>query len=137
MKSISFLTDKAGSIGTFIAAAGCASCLPALGALGASLGLGFFAQFEGIFINTLLPVFAGIVLVTNLYSWYKHRIWYRGLLSIIGPSYVLIVLNFLWYPNEWQLIMFYAAIALMIIVSVWDVFSPTQKVCSAEGSCHV
>ncbi|PCI66819.1 MAG: hypothetical protein COB26_10795 [Piscirickettsiaceae bacterium] len=137
MKSLSFLTDKAGAIGTFIAAAGCASCFPALGALGASLGLGFFAQFEGLFINTLLPIFAGIVLVTNLYSWYKHRIWYRGLLSIIGPSYVLIVLNYLWFPNEWQVILFYGAIALMVFVSVWDTFSPAQKTCSTEDSCNV
>jgi len=129
MKYISFLTDKVGSIATFIAAAGCASCFPALGALGASLGLGFFAQFEGIFINTLLPIFATIVLITNLYSWYKHRIWYRGLLSIIGPSYVLIVLNFLWYPNEWQVMLFYGAIALMIFVSVWDTLNPASKLC--------
>ncbi|HIF17974.1 MAG TPA: organomercurial transporter MerC [Cycloclasticus sp.] len=131
MKSLPFLTDKAGAIGTFIAAAGCASCFPALGALGASLGLGFFAQFEGLFINTLLPIFAGIVLVTNLYSWYKHRIWYRGLLSIIGPGYVLIVLNYLWYPNEWQVMLFYGSIALMVFVSVWDVISPASKLCEA------
>jgi len=127
MKSLSFLTDKTGVIGTFIAATGCASCFPALGTLGASIGLGFFAQFEGIFINVLLPIFAAIVLIANLHSWYKHRIWYRGLLSIIGPSFILIALNFLWYPNEWQLMMFYASIALMLITSLWDIVTPACK----------
>jgi hypothetical protein len=34
--------------------------LPRARLLGATLGIGFLAQFEGLFINTPLPVFAGI-----------------------------------------------------------------------------
>ncbi len=92
MKFLSFLADKFGSIGSFVAAAGCAACFPALGALGASIGLGALAQFEGLFINTLLPIFASIALLANLISWFRHRIWYRGLLSIAGPCMVLATL---------------------------------------------
>ena len=58
---ISRLFDKAGAFGAILAAMGCASCFPALGSLGAALGMGFLAQYEGVFINTLLPVFAAIV----------------------------------------------------------------------------
>ena len=62
MNGFSRLFDKTGALGSLIAAMGCASCFPALGALAASVGLGFLAQFEGIFINTLLPLFAAIAL---------------------------------------------------------------------------
>lgn len=137
MKILPFLAEKTGAIGTVVAAAGCASCFPVLGALGASVGLGALAQFESLFINTLLPIFAAIALAANLFAWYNHRIWYRGLLSIIGPSIVLAVLFLFWYPNEWQLVMFYSGIALMIIVSLWDVINPAKKPCSPEDSCHV
>ena len=33
-----------------------------LGSVGATLGLGFLAQLEGLFINKLLPIFAVIAL---------------------------------------------------------------------------
>ena len=55
---VSRLSEKVGSFGTIVAAMGCASCFPAIASLGASLGLGFLSQFEGLFINTLLPIFA-------------------------------------------------------------------------------
>ncbi len=125
MKFLSFLADKFGSIGSFVAAAGCAACFPALGALGASIGLGALAQFEGLFINTLLPIFASIALLANLISWFRHRIWYRGLLSIAGPCMVLATLYLFWTDN-WSTQMFYAGIALMMIVSLWDVIKPIK-----------
>ena len=68
MRILTLIADKSGSLGSVVAAMGCASCFPALGALGASVGLGFLAQFEGVFINTLLPIFAGIALAANLIS---------------------------------------------------------------------
>jgi len=136
MKLLSFLADKVGCIGSFVAAAGCAACFPALGALGASIGLGALAQFEGLFINTLLPIFAGVALFANLLAWLNHRIWYRGLLSIAGPCMVLATLFLFWTVN-WSTQMFYVGIALMIIVSLWDGISPAKKACSTKDNCHV
>ena len=43
--------DKFGTVG---ATMGCAMCFPALASIGA-VGLGFLAQWEGLFITTLLP----------------------------------------------------------------------------------
>jgi hypothetical protein len=73
----SSLIDKSGTLGAIVAAMGCASCFPAIAALGASVGLGFLGHYEGLFINTLLPVFAGIALGANILSFFSHRIWYR------------------------------------------------------------
>ncbi len=129
MNWFSRLFDKTGALGTLIAAMGCASCFPALGSLGAALGLGFLAQFEGIFINTLLPLFAAIALGANLLSFFSHKVWYRTLAGITGPSMVLLTMYPLW-SYGWSTYLLYVGIALMILVSIWDIYSPAKKVCS-------
>jgi len=127
------IVDKAGSVGVIAAALSCASCFPALAALGASIGLGFLTQYEGFFLNTLIPLAAWIVLGTNLISWWSHRIWWRTLIAIAGPIMVLATFHLFWTDN-WSTDMFYFAIGLMFVVSIWDVISPPKKVCS---SCEV
>ena len=81
---LSSITEKFGSIGAIVAAMGCAYCFPILGSLGATLGLGFLAQFEGVFINKLLPIFAVIALISVVVSWVSHKQHIRGLLGIAG-----------------------------------------------------
>jgi len=99
MPIVSRLSDKVGAFGAIVAAMGCASCFPAIAALGASLGLGFLSQFEGLFINTLLPVFAIVALVANLLSAWSHRRPGRMLLGIAGPSMILATLYLFWTDN--------------------------------------
>ena len=82
--------DKAGSLGAVVSAMGCAMCFPAIASLGAAIGLGFLAQWEGLFINTLLPLFAWMVLVLNALGWFSHRQWHRSLLGMIGPTLLLL-----------------------------------------------
>lgn len=65
--------DKVASAGAIVAAIGCASCFPALASVGAAVGLGFLAQWEGLFISTLLPVFAAIAAIAQAFSWWNHR----------------------------------------------------------------
>ncbi len=122
------LFDKTGAIGALTAAMGCASCFPALGSLGAALGLGFLAHYEGLFINTLLPVFAGIALAANLFAFFSHKIWYRTLAGITGPTMVLLTMYPLW-AYDWSTYLLYAGIVLMLIVSLWDIFLPPGKIC--------
>ena len=123
------LFDKTGALGALVAAMGCASCFPALGSLAAALGLGFLAQFEGIIINTLLPLFAAISLGANVLSFFSHKVWYRALAGITGPGMVLLTLYPLW-SYGWSTYLLYAGIALMMIVSIWDIYSPAKKLCS-------
>ena len=120
--------EKIGSVGALISAMGCASCFPAIAALGASVGLGFLSHYEGLFINTLLPIFAAIVMFANILSFISHRIVYRMLAGIAGPSMVLATFYLFW-SDDWSTTMFYAGIALMLTVSIWDIASPPQKVC--------
>ncbi len=131
MHWLTSLADKSGAFGAIISAMGCASCFPVLGALGASVGMGFLAQFEGLFINTLLPIFAGLALAANVLSFISHRIWYRLLAGIAGPAMVLATLYLFW-TDAWSTQMFYLGLALMFVVSLWDVFSPPSKPCSVK-----
>ena len=136
MKWLIRLFDKTGALGAIVAAMGCASCFPALGALGASLGLGFLAQFEGVFINTLLPVFAWIALGANVASFLSHRRLVRLLAGISGPSMVLLSLYPLW-SYGWSNYLFYAGLVLMLVVAIWDIASPAKKLCYTSKSGEV
>ena len=104
-----------------------------MGSFGAAIGLGFLHQYEGLFLNTLLPLFAAFALVANVYSYFIHKIWYRTLAGIAGPIMVLLTMYPLWNYG-WSTYLLYVGIATMLIVSIWDIFSPAHKVCS---SCDV
>jgi mercuric ion transport protein len=121
-------TEKLGATGTLFSAMGCASCFPLLGSIGAGLGLGFLAQFEGLFINTLLPVFAIIALVAALVTWWSHQQHLRGILTCIGPLMVLATLYLFWV-DSWSTYLFYAGLMLMFAVAIWDLISPAVKRC--------
>lgn len=131
MKQLARLGDKLGSLGVITAALGCSACFPALGALGATLGLGFLSSFEGLFINKLLPLFAAIALITNLYGWYLYKDFIRGLLALIGPIFVLLTLYPLW-KYGWSTYLFYSGLGLMIVVSILDVVKPPSAYCPTK-----
>ena len=123
------LSEKAGSLGAIVSAMGCASCFPAIASLGASVGLGFLGQFEGLFINTLLPIFAVVALVANLLTAWSHRRIGRALFGIAGPSMVLATLYLFWTDN-WSTYMFYVGLIFMLVASIWDIVSPRRKACA-------
>ena len=123
--NISRVFDKTGSFGALAAALSCAGCFPALGSLGAALGMGFLSRYEGFLFRKLLPAFAIIALLANCYSWYKHRSHLRGLLSVLGPVVVLSALFPLWH-YEWSINLFYFGLALMVATSLFDVFRPVK-----------
>ncbi len=122
------LADKTGSVGAIVSAMGCASCFPAIASLGASVGLGFLGQFESVFINTLLPIFAVVALVANLLTAWSHRRIGRALFGIAGPSMVLATLYLFWTDN-WSTYMFYVGLVFMLAASIWDIVSPPRTAC--------
>ena len=69
LELVTRIGDKAGSIGALVSAMGCAMCFPAIASLGAAIGMGFLSQWEGVFINTLLPLFAVLALAMNILGW--------------------------------------------------------------------
>lgn len=128
MRLASFF-DKGGSLGAIIATMGCASCFPVIASIGATLGLGFLAQFEGLFINTLLPLFALLGLLTNIWMGIRYKQCTRTLIGIAGPCMVLATLYLFWTDN-WSTYMFYAGLILMLAVSIWNFILPPNRVCT-------
>lgn len=132
---ISRLGDKAGSVGALISAMGCAMCFPAIASLGAAVGLGFLSQWEGLFVNTLLPLFAWLVLVINALGWISHWQWHRSLLGMLGPTVLLLSL-YPWFQYGWSSYATYTGIGLMVAVSIWDLISPATRRCDTD-SCEL
>lgn len=125
--------DKAGSLGALVSAMSCAMCFPAIASLGAAIGIGFLSQWEGLFVNTLLPLFAWIALAANGLGWFSHRQWHRSLLGMAGPILLLLSL-YPWFQYGWSTYVTYSALALMVAVSLWDIFSPANKRCAAPAN---
>lgn len=119
------LFEKIGSTGTWLSALSCTACFPALGSISSAIGLGFLSQFEGIAINTLLPIFASIALVGNAFNWWRHEQHVRGLLSVIAPIAVLLTLYPLWQYG-WSTYLFYASLIMMLIMSLLDIYKPAR-----------
>lgn len=69
MNKFNMITKLGDKFGTM----GCVMCFPAIAGIGAALGMGFLSQWEGLFITTLLPIFAGIALLSNALGWLAHR----------------------------------------------------------------
>jgi len=123
--------DNAGALGAFFSAVGCAMCFPALASIGAAVGLGFLSQWEGLFINTLLPAFAWLVIVSQVLGWFAHGQWRRSLLGLIGPGIVLLSL-YPWWHYGWSTWTFYAGLSAMIAAGLWDLISPAHRFCLDE-----
>lgn len=120
--------DKAGSLGAVMSAMGCAMCFPAIASLGAAIGFGFLSQWEGMFINTLLPFFAWVALVVNGLGWFSHRQWHRTALGVLGPILLLLSL-YPWFQYGWSAYVTYSALGLMVAVSIWDLIRPGNRRC--------
>lgn len=128
---IGSLSKLFGASGAIVSTMGCSACFPLLASFGATVGLGFLSQYEGLFISKLLPIFASIALVAALFSWFSHRNHLRGLLSVSGPALLLLLLNVFWMES-WRTDVFYFSLALMFVVSIWDLISPPHKVCKTS-----
>lgn len=119
--------DKTSSLGTLVAAMSCAGCFPALGSLGAALGLGLLGQYEGFLFRKLLPALAVLAFLVNVWAWYRHRRFVRGLLSVVGPAAVLVALLVVW-SYDWSIYLFYVGIGLMLIASILDLLRPVKSI---------
>ncbi len=138
MSPLTLLTrigDKVGSLGAVVSAMGCAMCFPAIASLGGAIGMGFLARWEGLFISTLLPVFAWIALVINALGYFSHKQVIRSLLGMTGPILLLLSL-YPWFQYDWSTYVTYFALGLMVVVSIVDLINPGNRRCD-DKSCAV
>jgi len=122
----------AGSLAAVVSAMGCAMCFPAMATLAGAMGMGFLSQWEGVFVNTLLPVFGWVVLVVNVAGWFFHRQWWRSLLGAAGPVLLLLSL-YPWFQYGWSSDVTYTALGMMVVVSVLDFLLPVYRHCTRDG----
>ena len=119
--------NKAGGLGSIVSAMGCGLCFPAIASFGGAIGLGFLAQYEGVLVTVVLPLFAGLALLANALGWLRHRQWHRSVLGMIGPAIVLVAS----FTIAEKLL--YVGLAMMVGVSIWDVVSPANRRCGPDG----
>ncbi len=118
---LSKIGESSGALGSVISAMGCAMCFPAIASIGAALGLGFLEQWEGLFLHTLMPLFALLALVVNGLGWLAHRNLVRSLIGMAGPVLVLLALYPL-FMSDFRNAILYTGLALMVGFALWDIF---------------
>jgi mercuric ion transport protein len=142
LSSTSRIADKAGVVGVIVASFGCAGCFPAIASIGAAIGLGFLGQWEGFLVRVLVPIFAMVALLANLAGWFSHRQWRRALLGAVGPVLALVGAFGLmgvfgmthgFLPANVARGTFYAGLAVMVGVAVWDLVNPAARCCAPKG----
>ena len=116
---------QTGWLGAVLAALGCASCFPLFGTLGASLGLGFLSQFEGVLVTFLLPLFVGLGLYSGISAWRAHGRMLRGILGIAGPVLAFLSM-YIFFGFGWGQYMLMLSLVFMAVVSVWGLFNPPK-----------
>jgi mercuric ion transport protein len=135
---VRMMTDKVGVVGTVVSSMACAMCFPALGAIGAAIGLGFLSRWEHVFID-VLPLFAALVLIANGLGWLAHRQWHRGGLGMIGPILVLIgwvsFMSEVLAPGAARVVL-YTGLVVMVVFAVVDLVVPSRRRCGPER-CEV
>jgi mercuric ion transport protein len=122
---LSRIFDKAGSVGVLASTFGCVGCFPAIASLSSALGIGGLSGYEVVAITILMPIFAALALAANAFNWFKHRRHMRGIISVIGPSVALSMLFPKWL-YIWNTNLFYAALLLMLAVSIFDIAKPAK-----------
>ncbi len=135
LEVIKSVGEKSSILGTIVSLMGCSMCFPAFASLGGAVGMGFLSQWEGLFINTLLPIFAVLALAINLFGYFLHKQVTRTLVGIAGPI-ILLLSIYPWFQYAWSTYATYAGIAIMLVASLWDILSPANKHCTTD-SCGI
>lgn len=130
---ITKLFENSSSLGVVISTMGCASCFPAAAAVGTAIGLGSLSAYEGLFINTLLPIFATLTLLLQLYSAWNYRSVVHAIIGASGPLMILATLYLFWF-DDWSTYMLYVGIILMMAVSIWQWIVPIGHTKPAQES---
>ncbi len=105
--------DSLGTLGALLAALACPVCFPKIALIGAALGLGALAPFEGWFAAAA-QVFLVIAGLGLLVTYRQHR---RPVIPVLGWIGVLLVLGALWVRYVEGIV--YAGLAVLVVATVW------------------
>lgn len=108
--------EKVGTIGAIVGAlaAAPACCLPLLAAVGASLGLGVFGQFQGTLVY-VLEAFIALAVVGAVIGFRAHR--KLGPLIVAAVSAVGIFYSFNIAQSQ---VLVFSSLAGLVVAAVWN-----------------
>ncbi len=109
--------ERSGTVGAIVAAILCPICFPKLALIGAALGLGVLAPYEGWFAAAA-QVFLLVALAGHVVAFRRHRD--RRVLALAALG-VALVLGSLWLYYVEALV--YAGLAALIAATVWSAFA--------------
>lgn len=105
--------EKLGSVGAVVAALACPICFPKIALIGALLGLGVFAPYEGYVALGVQGLFL-IAFIGQYLAFRRHR--NRALLALSGAATVSLFTGYYVFPSA---ILLQAALAGLGVASVW------------------
>ena len=121
--------EKFGTVGAVVAAAACPICFPKIALVGAAVGLGALAPFEG-YIAVGVQVLFVLALVGQVLAYPRHR--NRWLLSLSGATTVLLFVAYYVLPSS---ILLQISLAGLVAASVWLVVESRRCAkCEAQPS---
>ncbi|WP_022942995.1 MerC family mercury resistance protein [Psychromonas hadalis] len=129
--NFSNLFEKTGVLATITASMSCGFCFPLLASLGASLGIGFLSEYEGFFIQTLIPVLAGFIIAMQAYAYFNHKQHLYLFFGLIGPVTILILKYFFWMAT-YRTEIYYLALICMLCYSIFTLFKPPYPLCKIK-----
>ena len=121
--------EKFGTVGAVVAAAACPICFPKIALVGAAVGLGALAPFEG-YIAVGVQILFVLALVGQVLAYPRHR--NRWLLSLSGATTVLLFVAYYVLPSS---ILLQISLAGLVAASVWLVVESRRCAkCQAQQS---
>jgi mercuric ion transport protein len=105
--------EKFGTVGAVIAALACPLCFPKLALIGAAVGLGAFAPFEGTIAVGVQVLFV-LALIGQVLAFPRHR--NRWLLALSVATTLTLLVGYYVFPST---ILLQISLAGLVAASVW------------------
>ena len=118
--------EKLGTSGAVLAALACPICFPKLALIGAAIGLGVLAPFEGYVVVAVQALFV-LAFIGQWLAYRRHR--NRALLSLSGMVTVFVFVGYYVFPSA---ILLQVALAGLAAASAWLVFA-LRRCAKCEG----
>jgi mercuric ion transport protein len=120
--------EKFGTVGAVAAAAACPICFPKLALVGAAIGFGIFAPFEGYIAVGVQALFV-LAFVGQVLAFPRHR--NRWLLALSAATTALLFAAYYLFPSSTLL---QASLAGLVAASIWLVVESRRCAkCEAQG----
>jgi MerC mercury resistance protein len=108
--------DRIGSIGALLTAIAAPCCFPLFATIGATVGLGALAQYEGIILY-LFHGFAFITLMGLLLAFLKHR----NIAPLVLGTIACVLLTYHFY-RSFSLVALYGGLLALTAATAWNYF---------------